>query len=302
MRRGTEPEWQEVLEHLGVRAPRKRSARRRRAVSSNEDFGPLTPHAGPPPALTRRLCQQGPYCEHTRGHYVCACDPDEPAAPRTKTCVAMGAGADVRDDGSVGAFRCQTCALCAWEKEADRWHQVAPWNRELHVHRERIHPFTSLDAAIIAFAEWERHNRTAPSAMGPLIDKLERGDVGGGGTSYRPGRESSVLVRATDVVPVRKALERAFAARNVWSLSPVTCQVLLVASVGGVLPRKPSPDQLAESFGTQRATVKSVVYAGRRSATIELAARDVIPMPARSDGLHWEISLRRMELERRRTL
>ena len=85
--------------------------------------------------------------------------------------------------------------------------------------------------------------------------------------------------------------------RNQWRLSPVTCAVMLCMATGGVLERKPRWDELEEKFGVPRATVKSIVRHGQRYVTIELAARGVIPMPARVEGLHADIRDRADELE-----
>lgn len=295
---GTDVFRDEVLRKVGVRPDRKRKRGEDRAAPA--PLGPLTDTAPAPPVLTHRRCNSGPKCSGTNGRWECHCeDVDPPALAAPRTCVVTGVAPREREDGSLDAFRCQTCAVCSWEKEAERWHQAAHFRPESRLDRPLNRPaFPSLDHAICAFSDWERHDRHGPSAMGPLIDRLRQGMTGGqGGTSYKPGRDDPMLRRAAEVIPIKEAIRSAYPQRNEWRLSPVTCAVLLVAATGGVLDRKPRWDELETTFGIPRATAKSVVRHGQKHVTVELAARGVIPMPPRCFGWHMDIADRCEELE-----
>ena len=295
-----------LMEHSGATIPGRPARLRRQPLPAN-DPRPQVPKAPLPPALTVSRCHHGPECSHTPGRWECHCEPLVPDTDPIRACVRGGQPQRIRDDDdSRDVYRCQQCALCEWEKEAERWHQVSPWIHELLPDRPLDRPiFYSADAAIVAFAEWERHDRWGPSAMGPIIGRLQQASAGTEpGTSQR--REDPILRRAGDLVAVRRAIDSAYPPANQWRLSPVTCAAFLCMRTGGVLERLPSWDSMAETANLGRdpghqlskGTVRSIVRHGQRHVTIELAARGVIPMPARALGWHEAIVARRMELER----
>lgn len=196
--------------------------------------------------------------------------------------------------------RCGGCALCAWEMEAERWHQYAETYQadpvRFGVPAEQRFLFRSLSHALQALAEWERHDRWSPSAMGPLMDRLEQGATHGqAGTNYRRDREDPFLRRATDVVEVRRAVAEAYGG-NPWGIGDAECVIMLMARVGGDRDVLPTYEALAERHKLPAGTCRNLVRYGRRRIAVELAARGVIPMPGKGLGLHYEVDVRRRAL------
>jgi len=300
--------YRELLhDHAGVaKRPRNELASRLAELLKMPSL--LNPHAPKPPPLTVHRCCDGPECSHTSERWECHCEPRPPEQDPPRSCIRGGQPRRDREDGSVDVYRCRQCDVCQWEAEAERWHADRPWVRELQLDRPLERPtFFSVDAAIVAWAEWERHDRWGPSAMGPMIGRLQQASAGAEpGTNFRRDREDPLLRRTGDLVPVRRALETAYTRDNAWGLSPVTCQVLLCARAGGLLPRRPSWVELTAEANRGRdpehlltkGTVRSIVRHGERYVTTELAARGVVPMPPRSWGWHEAIVQRRESLER----
>lgn len=204
----------------------------------------LTPNAGPPPRLTAPA-----WASVCRGHR-----------------------------------RCGTCVVCDWEREAERWSFVAPWRRVLSVGRpDGGARWRGLRAALVALADWERHGRAGPSAIGFVLARLQRGEQSDGGAS-RPG--DPLLEQAGEVAPVYGALAAAYPDGGHKTLSAAVCKGVLMARTPGVIEgRVPSYADLAAVTGATDGELKALVRAGRRIATVYLAARGVIDDPPIRQGL-----------------
>lgn len=190
--------------------------------------------------------------------------------------------------------KCNSCALCKWEAEANRWHDWSPWREGMAM---KLTPsttrpaFVNLDAAILAWFEWELHGRTAPSGTGPLLDLIREGAQFSGART--PKRDNSLLRRSDDIVHIEQAMVRAF---ELAEMDTETCRAVLVARTHGVLEKTPTLDEVAKEAKLPPTFVRSLVKAARRSMHVELSARGLIPMPARASGLHWDIDVRRRAL------
>jgi hypothetical protein len=192
--------------------------------------------------------------------------------------------------------RCGSCELCRWEREAEKWAHQEPWRKRHRVRRPLGMPtWPSLASALIALAEWEHHNRFGPSAMGPMLERLRRGAIGDGGGN-RP--DDPLLARAAEMVPVREALEVAYPIGRHEVLSQSQCIAALMARTQGVLDKVPPYGELAAELGIALGDLQALVRAGRRVVTIELAARDLIPMPRPTLGMAEAIESARVRYER----
>jgi hypothetical protein len=179
--------------------------------------------------------------------------------------------------------RCGECELCLWEREAQLWSAVSPWNRRHELERPLDAPrWSSLAAALIAFAEFERHDRCGPSAMGGILDRVQRGAMDSGGMT-RP--DDPLLKRAGELVRVRQALEHAYPeGRHV--LPAAKCRALLLLRTPGVLIGEkgekaeiPSYYVLSVILGSSEGELQKLVRAGRREVGDELVRRGLIPEP-----------------------
>jgi len=175
--------------------------------------------------------------------------------------------------------KCGECVICDWEREANVWgaREVSAHNREHQLRKPENAPrWPSLAAALVALAEWERHDRVGPSALGGIIARLQRGCDSDGGAS-RP--DDPLLHRAGELVAVRLALELAYPEGAHASLSQPQRMALLLARTPGVVAVMPAYDELAERFGVSVGDLQALVRAGRRRAEEELAERGLIPAP-----------------------
>jgi hypothetical protein len=165
-------------------------------------------------------------------------------------------------------------------------HRLAP--------KEGAPRWPSLAAALVDFAQWERHDRTAPSALGGILDRVRRGDMGGGGDSQRP--DDPLLRRAGELVRVRQALEAAYP-DGAHAVSAAKCKALLLVRTPGVLEGEP-PTYYALSvlLDAEEGVLRALVREGRRRMTLELAARGLIPA-ARERGRPWMGSVSAMRAE-----
>lgn len=188
--------------------------------------------------------------------------------------------------------RCGSCELCAWEREAERWAFSAPWLKQHRVRRPSGAPaWRSLAAALVALADWEHHDRSGPSAMGPMLERIARGAVGDGGAS-RP--EDPLLRRAGELVRVRQALEEAYEGGAELAavpegppvvLSRAECMRVLLMRTAGVLEAVPTYEELSAQLRVTRGELRALVRRGRRYLTVDLAARGLIPPPHSRAGL-----------------
>lgn len=200
--------------------------------------------------------------------------------------------------------RCGSCVICVWEREAEKWWAVSPWNRKHQARRPAGAPaWPSLTAALLALVDWEHHARQAPSALGPVLERLKAGAHSDGGAN-RP--EDPMLRRAAEMVRVRQALEGAYPEAGLKAhaldggtailLTRAMCMRVLLLRTEGVLPVMPTYDELAVEMVVHVGDLKAVVRNGRRNVTVELAARGLIPMPKPTLGLAELIEAARSKL------
>jgi hypothetical protein len=170
--------------------------------------------------------------------------------------------------------RCGHCELCAWEREADWCANAAHWMKRHTIERPQGAPrWSSLSAALVAFAEFQVHDRCAPSAMGPMLDRVKSGSLGDGGRS-RP--EDKLLLRAGELVAVRQALERAYPEGAHALPAPVRMQLLLERTPGIRTPML-SYEELAARERVAVGDVQALVRGGRERVTLDLVERGLIP-------------------------
>lgn len=199
----------------------------------------LAPNAGPPPRLTAAL-------------WAASCR-----------------GAEHR--------KCGACCLCEWERDAEMWNAVSPWNVRSQVAKPDGAPrWPSLAHALVALAEWEAHGRHAKSAIGAILDRCKRGDVG---DSERSRPDDPLLRRAGELVRVGQALDLAYPVGGHAKLSAAQCKAVLLLRTPGVVSPMSSYDELGELLASSEGELRAIVKHGRRVVTDELATRGVIPVP-----------------------
>lgn len=175
--------------------------------------------------------------------------------------------------------RCHTCAICSWEKDAERWEYAAPDRHEsarIKAEPNAARPrWSSMSAAFIDLVEFERHNRFAPSATGGLLARIARGADTDGGKS-RP--DDPMLHKAGELVVLRKALERAYP-DGAHALPAPLCRGLLVIRTPGVMISRPSYEELSAELGMTEGVLQALVRSGRDKVELDLFERGVIPRP-----------------------
>lgn len=173
--------------------------------------------------------------------------------------------------------RCGDCELCVWEREAQLWAAVSPWNKRHTVERPEGAPrWPSLTAALVALVEFDRCDRAAPSALGGILDRIKRGESGGASHDARP--DDPLLRRAGELVRVRQALELAYP-DGAHQIDAAKCRAILLLRTPGAVTEMPTYEALAELFATTAGDVQALVRNGRRVMAEELAARGLIPTP-----------------------
>ncbi len=193
---------------------------------------------------------------------------------------------------------CGTCVVCVWAAEANRWHDWSPWRENMESKLRPANPrpgYNHIDAAIRAWYEWEINGRHMQSGTGALLELIQQGALFSG--ARVPKRDNAMLRQSDSIVHIDKALTRACAEPNAWGLDEKICRAMLIARAHGVLDRQPTFDAIAKIADVTAACVRYVVKSGRRALQVELSARGLVPMPARTSGLHWDIDVRRRELE-----
>lgn len=178
--------------------------------------------------------------------------------------------------------RCGECTLCAWERDVAMWAHVAPYNKIMRLDKPAgAARWPSLAAALVALIEWERHGRVAPSASAGILACIERGYMEGG--SNKSG--DPLLNRGGELVRVRMALEQACPQGAHPLLTQAQCIAVVMARTPGVLLLEEPYDQISAWCGVSVGSLQALVKNGRRSLTVELAARGLIPKPRPDAGL-----------------
>jgi hypothetical protein len=207
----------------------------------------------------------------------------------------------------VDDHRCKNCVVCEHEVQMAIYAHAAPHRydaRHTVLRHDRGPRWGSLNAAIVAYADYEAHDRAAPSATGFMLARAERGDQSDGGKS-RP--DDPQMARADDIVHVRQALEVAYPEGAHAMLTSQQCVMVLLARTPGataaLVGRKkpedePAPDatyeELSERLTVTVGDLKALVKEGRRRMTIELAARGLIPEPRALAEDVWKAEERRV--------
>jgi hypothetical protein len=188
--------------------------------------------------------------------------------------------------------RCGDCAICVWEREAERYAFAAPWNRSQAPARLEGAPrWPSLAAALAALVEFEAHDRTTPSALGGMLDRMRRGATGSSSGEACP--DDPLMRRAGELVRVRQALELAYPEGAHESIPAEKLRAVLLLRTPGVAatmmirerksacdaPTMPSYEQLAELFAVSVGELLALVRKGRRIVVEDLAERGLIPIP-----------------------
>lgn len=151
----------------------------------------------------------------------------------------------------------------------------------------------SLLAALLTYLARRRAEQSA-SALGRQLDSMEHGTVGCG--SGGNGTESA-LVRAMSANAIERAFLEAWRPRVVdyehrHGLRFELCIELLCEAVCGVdeitrrsYRRAVTARELAARHGLAEHAVRAVVEHGRRVVVVELAARELLPLPKPRSGL-----------------
>ena len=173
-----------------------------------------------------------------------------------------------------------TCPVCAYFSELDRWHYAAPWTtRHGTPHTSR---WPSAEAALLSYWTIVRDGYPAGSVSGSIV---AFGRLGCWAQSS--GRHDSAAEHAADdAVPVEQALRTAFPG-EAWRRSAA----ILLGRRGLTVPIGAA--ELADALGVAETEIAATVRRGMRAVRVELAARGLIPMPARDSAWFVEAVTRR---------
>jgi hypothetical protein len=204
-----------------------------------------------------------------RAAFMATLAPTAPAPPRVTAALWASSckGGEHR--------RCGECELCLWEREAQLWAAVSPWNKRHEIERALDAPrWSSLSAALLALVEFERHDRSSPSALGGILDRCKRGAAGD--TSERTRVDDPLLRRAGELVRVRQALELAYP-EGAHVVPAAKCRAILLLRTPGIVGEMPTFEALAVLFNISVGDLQALVKNGRKRVGDELAARGIIP-------------------------
>jgi hypothetical protein len=188
-----------------------------------------------------------------------------------------------------GEQRCHECALCEWERDAERWSSVSMYNVTHRPTKPSGSPkWPSMNAALIAFVEWKMVGPSEPSAMKGQIACIERGYLEARSSVIS---ESENMRRAAEFVIVDKSLDLAYPENDqVHGLKSMQCRDILAHRTPGIPWGVTSYEELSERYAVGVGVLKSVVKRGRTVVSIELAARGLIPEPPPASGLFEQIA------------
>ncbi|HEX5660652.1 MAG TPA: hypothetical protein VFX59_25845 [Polyangiales bacterium] len=171
--------------------------------------------------------------------------------------------------------RCGECDLCLWERDAELWYAVSPWNRTPSepVADDSKARFRSVVQALVALVEHE-NRRMVPSALGRQLVRLAEGVHA---APARGGRRiDPQLVRdADDLVHVARAVDHAYGA-GAEGLEADDCKQVLLARLVGVQGEAVPWVKLIERYAVPEAALRRVVRHGRRMVEGELVERGLL--------------------------
>lgn len=235
-----------------------------------------------------------------------------PVTPQPSITPALWASMDCRrgvlDDGHIQALRmtpaawlerggtglrCQ-CEVCRTEENNTAARIQWDEEQQARPHRRYDCDFGSLNAALDLLASWRADGPSVRSAFGSMQSRAQESARLGTQvqTTRRVDRDSLEIRRAGQVRDIEKALTRAFVEeQSRRGLEREAC-VAIVLSVA----RGADVDWWATRTGLTARAIKSLVAHGKRLASIELAARGVIPWPRDRNGMHAAIAARVEEM------
>lgn len=174
-----------------------------------------------------------------------------------------------------GQHRCRRCLLCTWEAEAERWAGVSAWTEQTT--KERLEEgrarWRSVNGALLALAAWERDGRAMTSPLGIMLRRVRDADTS---VTNRDLSEVRQATSGAELVPVRKALEKAFPERGHDQLTQTQCIGLLLARTHGVLAAVPAYADLADELGVEAHELQRLVRYGRAVVGLELVERGIV--------------------------
>ncbi|MEY4510978.1 MAG: hypothetical protein RLZZ450_3100 [Pseudomonadota bacterium] len=177
--------------------------------------------------------------------------------------------------------RCGLCPICEWERSAQLWAAVSPWNKDHHLDPVEGAPrWSSLAAALLAYIQHTRDGGSVPSALGRILERAARGDRG---QLQRDPRKTdpSAVVAALDVLPIEQALTRACETCGDPLDPAAAARVLLERTPGLLADGVVSYEVLAKRLGgaVGEDALKGMVRRLRDAMTFELAAKGLVPRP-----------------------
>ncbi len=204
--------------------------------------------------------------------------------------------ADMRCRVYACPVRSCRCAWCSWERHNRGAVEAWALSSEKRPHARYALPFGSLSAALEALLR-QRAGATVRSQAGSLIDRAASINALEAcvQVTRRADRDDRTTRDADLAVDVERAVVHAYqqpAARR--GLPTAACVTLLLASIDSTAP---PAEAWAGRLGVPTAVVVGVVRSGRRGATVDLAARDIIPEPRARQTLR-AVGARREELTR----
>lgn len=181
-----------------------------------------------------------------------------------------------------------------------RWHVrnapiVANWGvAQTHrPHRRYELPYGSVNAAVADLLRHRLDGASVRSSAATVGDRARAISALGASVQATTRHGDTPSERRVDSALDVERCARVAAARVATSAAPTAMALsVLVASVGGIVPE----DWAADAGMTLRAA-ESLVRRVRRAATVELAARGLVPMPRPQARLDREIAQRCAELD-----
>lgn len=182
-------------------------------------------------------------------------------------------------------FRSDMCWYCTWAKSVDSLRAAMVGAPENRLQRETRARWPNVYAALRAFAEHLMHGMAPPSALGPILDNLRTGAIRmrSGGTTHRADKTDPVMASVEDYVAMHRALQDAFR-DNRWGMPMHECLALCIAR-DGVEGKRPTHAEMAAVMRIDHGSVRAICDRGRKALIVELAARELIPMPSAYLGL-----------------
>jgi hypothetical protein len=180
------------------------------------------------------------------------------------------------------------CDICRWELQAEQFEHADPDRfengRVKYESPEERPRWNSENTALVAYAEWEQHDRHAPSAIAGILARLERGFDCDGGLA-RP--EDPLQRRAGEVAAVGKALAVAYPTGGHPTLNQRQLIALLLVRTPGVIPvergeqqaKLPDYDDLSVRLAVPPGELQALVNTGRARVAADLFGRGLIPRP-----------------------